>query len=185
MLSGAGISVDADIPDFRTLCGPKGSSRDLFDISVYATDESTRSFLQMVCRMFTLTLQATPTLFHHLLDYLAWLGCVLRVYQQNIDGIDHHGMVPSLSARTIMLHGSLDTAICQTCRHHYPFTPEKFQEAELPLCEHCENTQAERIRANLRSRGVGVLRPKILLYGDNSPWPDESLIETALESDLT
>jgi hypothetical protein len=32
---------------------------------------------------------------------------------------------------------------------------------------------------------ISVLRPKILLYGDNSPWPDKSLIETVLESDLT
>ena len=53
------------VPDFNTSYGPQKLSRDLFDISVYNSDDSTNRFHEMVAG---LSAHAKPTKFHHFLD---------------------------------------------------------------------------------------------------------------------
>jgi NAD-dependent SIR2 family protein deacetylase len=88
------------IPDFRSPEGlfqtlkrdnPKESltsGKDLFDASVFRQETTTSLFCQMIGRLAEMSQTATPTPFHRLLKTLDQRGRLLRVYTQNIDGLE-------------------------------------------------------------------------------------------------
>jgi NAD+-dependent protein deacetylase SIR2 len=202
VVAGAGISVSAGIPDFRSSHGLfttlrrehklKASGKELFDASVYKDDSSTSSFHDMVRDLSNMAAKATPTPFHHLLARLAQEGRLLRLYTQNVDGIDtslpplatqvplhHKGPWP----QTIQLHGGLEKMMCQKCRHTSDFQPDLFQGPKPPPCPECEVKDALRTsHAGKRSHGIGKLRPRIVLYNEHNP--DEEAIGAVMTSDL-
>lgn len=202
VIVGAGISVSAGIPDFRSSHGLfqtlkqkdrlKTSGKRLFDASVYKDDSSTSSFHDMVRDLSSMVSQAEPTLFHRLLARLAQEGRLLRLYTQNIDGIETS--LPPLATKvplnhkapwpqTIQLHGGLETMMCQKCQHTSEFQPHLFQGAMPPLCPKCRETDSLRTRhAGKRSHGIGKLRPRIVLYNEHNP--DEDAIGAVVTSDL-
>jgi NAD+-dependent protein deacetylase SIR2 len=202
VVAGAGISVSAGIPDFRSQHGLfktlrsehklKSSGKELFDASVYKDDSSTSAFHDMVRDLSNMAAKATPTPFHHLLARLAQEGRLLRLYTQNVDGIDtslpplatqvplnHKGPWP----QTIQLHGGLEKMMCQKCRHTSDFQADLFQGPKPPLCPECEVKDALRTsHAGKRSHGIGKLRPRIVLYHEHNP--DDEAIGAVMTSDL-
>lgn len=202
VIAGAGISVSAGIPDFRSSHGLfeslkhkhklKSSGKRLFDASVYKDDSSTSTFHDMVRDLSSMASQAKPTLFHRLLARLSREGRLLRLYTQNIDGIDTS--LPPLATKiplnhkapwpqTIQLHGGLETMMCQKCQHTSRFQAQLFQGATPPSCPKC--TEADSLRthhAGKRSHGIGKLRPRIVLYNEHNP--DEDAIGAVVTSDL-
>ncbi|KAF7545879.1 hypothetical protein G7Z17_g8842 [Cylindrodendrum hubeiense] len=202
VIAGAGISVSAGIPDFRSSTGMfataksqhklKGSGKHLFDASVYKHDASTQSFHAMVREMAQMTQSAAPTPFHHLLASLAQEGRLLRLYSQNIDCIDT-SMKPlatnvPLNAKgpwpaTIQLHGGLEKMVCTKCGQLEPFNGEVFDGPEAPLCRTCEvDDEVRTAHAGKRSHGIGRLRPRFVLYNEYNP--DEEAIGNVSSADL-
>jgi NAD+-dependent protein deacetylase SIR2 len=202
VVAGAGISVSAGIPDFRSSHGLfqslkhkhklKASGKRLFDASVYKDDSSTSTFHDMVRDLSSMASKAKPTLFHRLLARLSREGRLLRLYTQNIDGIDTS--LPPLATKvplnhkapwpqTIQLHGGLEMMMCQKCQHTSEFQPQLFQGAIPPLCSECTVADSLRTRhGDKRSHGIGKLRPRIVLYNEHNP--DEDAIGAVVTSDL-
>ncbi|EHK24532.1 uncharacterized protein TRIVIDRAFT_168419 [Trichoderma virens Gv29-8] len=202
VIAGAGISVSAGIPDFRSSSGlfaraknqhnMKGSGKHLFDASVYRHDSSTQSFHTMVREMDEMSKKANPTAFHRLLASLAQEGRLLRLYSQNIDCLDV-SMKPLATEiplplkapwpATIQLHGGLQNMVCSKCGHLDKFNRELFDGPEAPLCAACTVDDQVRTRhAGKRSHGIGRLRPRFVLYNEYNP--DEEAIGNVSSADL-
>lgn len=158
---------------------------------MYRNDSSTGKFHDMVRTLSQITRDAQPTAFHHMLARLAKEGRLLRLYSQNVDGIDTSlepltTKVPlNMKApwpKTIQLHGGLDKTVCQRCGHLADFDASLFEGSEPPGCQECIITDAVRSAAGLRSHGIGRLRPRMVLY-DEHPF-DADAIGAVSEADL-
>jgi NAD-dependent histone deacetylase SIR2 len=202
VIAGAGISVSAGIPDFRSSTGLfatarnqhklKASGKHLFDASVYKHDSSTQSFHTMVREMAHMTKNAQPTPFHHLLASLAHEGRLMRLYSQNIDCIDTR--MPPLATKvpltpkgpwpaTIQLHGGLEKMVCTKCSELKEFDGNVFDGPEAPECTNCKVMDEVRTaHAGKRSHGIGRVRPRFVLYNEYNP--DEEAIGNVSSADL-
>ena len=146
----------------------------------------------MVRSLSHLVSTAEPTAFHQMLSTLGHEGRLLRLYTQNVDGIDV--ALPSLETsvplsikgpwpRTVQLHGGLEKMVCSKCNHLSEFEPLLFDGPEPPLCKVCIETDKVRTdHAGKRSHGIGKLRPRIVLYNEHNP--DEEAIGAVVGSDL-
>lgn len=194
VIAGAGISVSAGIPDFRSSQGLfsslrnehklKGSGKQLFDASVYKDDSSTSHFHDMVRQLSEMANNAEPTPFHRLLARLSTEGRLLRLYTQNVDGLEtslpplattvplaHKGPWP----KTIQLHGGLEKMTCQKCRQISDFDAALFEGPKPPACPQCVAEDDARTNvAGKRSHGIGRLRPRMVLYNEHNP-DDEAI----------
>lgn len=190
------------VPDFRSSGGLfnslksqhnlKGSGKQLFDAAVYRDSDSTSSFHDMVRSLSSITKTARPTRFHHLLASLAQEGRLLRLYSQNVDGIDTslpplHTQVPlprkAPWPKTIQLHGGLSKMVCTKCSALNDFEAELFDGPIPPACQQCEQLDYTRTEvAGKRSHGVGKLRPRMVLYNEGNP--DDEAIGSCAKADL-
>lgn len=85
------------------------------------------------------------------------------------------GAGPSASASTtvgprcIPLHGHLKTLYCPLCFHSVPFLPhvDELVAGDSVPCPSCEDLEATRRLVGKRERGVGQMRPAVVLYGES------------------
>nr|VWO99962.1 Uncharacterized protein [Ganoderma boninense] len=207
VVCGAGISVQAGIPDFRSSEGlfqstkknhpTLVSGKDLFDASVFNYKRTTSLFCQMIAKLSQLSEDAEPTAFHRLLGALDGRGSLMRVYTQNIDALETKAGLsfglpewggkrssPMGHHRCIPLHGTLQWMHCATCTHSYPLRDflSSLVSGQLPLCPQCVALEETRRLVAKRSRGVGKLRPSLVLY--NEDHRDAEIVGHIVEKDL-
>ncbi|POX61507.1 NAD-dependent deacetylase [Streptomyces sp. Ru62] len=115
LLSGAGISTDSGIPDYR---GPNGlwrrapEAEKLVTYEYYMTDpEIRRRSWQM--RRENRTLQAEPNAAHRAVAELEKSGVPVRVITQNVDGL--HQLAGMPARKVLELHGSARSVVCTGC----------------------------------------------------------------------
>ncbi|MFM9372227.1 Sir2 family NAD-dependent protein deacetylase [Streptomyces sp. Da 82-17] len=115
VLSGAGISTDSGIPDYR---GPQGlwrrdpEAQKLVEYESYVSDpEIRRRSWQM--RRANRTLQAEPNAAHLAITELERSGVPVRVITQNVDGLHQRAGLPE--RKVLELHGSARSVVCVAC----------------------------------------------------------------------
>ncbi|MFI2203190.1 SIR2 family NAD-dependent protein deacylase [Streptomyces sp. NPDC020192] len=120
ILSGAGISTDSGIPDYR---GPNGlwrrdpEAEKLVTYEYYMTDpEIRRRSWQM--RRKNRALQAEPNAAHRAVAELEKSGVPLRVITQNVDGL--HQLAGMPARKVLELHGTARNVVCTQCHARGP-----------------------------------------------------------------
>jgi NAD-dependent deacetylase len=114
-LTGAGMSTDSGIPDFR---GPQGvwtrnpKAEKLSDIRYYMSDPEVRK-LSWQSRLDSPAWKAQPNLGHRALVALERRGKLHALITQNIDGL--HLRAGNSAGRVFEVHGNVHRAMCLSC----------------------------------------------------------------------
>ena len=146
VLAGAGISVSVGIPDFRSKDGLYNNlnyhelgltcAEDLFDIEAFSADP--RPFWKFVRTNGFVSLfpgKIQPSISHRFLAWLDEQNKLLRIYTQNIDGLEESAGVSN--DKVVYAHGSFTGATCLKCRAKYNATDIATgvqNEATIPVC---------------------------------------------------
>ncbi|WP_030662084.1 SIR2 family NAD-dependent protein deacylase [Streptomyces cellulosae] len=120
LLSGAGISTDSGIPDYR---GPNGlwrrdpEAEKLVTYEYYMGDPQIRRRSWQM-RRENRTLQAEPNAAHRAVAGLERSGVPVRVITQNVDGL--HQLAGMPTRKVLELHGSARSVVCTGCHARGP-----------------------------------------------------------------
>jgi NAD-dependent deacetylase len=140
VLTGAGISTESGIPDFR---GPQGVwTRDpkaerLSNIHSYMSDPEVRR-LSWQSRLAHPAWHAEPNAGHAALVGLERRGRLHALVTQNIDGL--HQRAGNSPAKVIEVHGTVHQAMCMSCawRGPMPAVLDRVRAGEEdPPCQRC------------------------------------------------
>jgi len=167
VLTGAGISTESGIPDFRSPGGLYESIDPMDYLSVNALTRHPERFWTYFAKIFGPVGEVEPNAGHVALARLEAAGFVATVVTQNIDGLHHKAG----SQHVLEVHGHLRTVHCEGCDRTFPMSEALDQVAAggLPYCPQCE----------------GALRPDVVLFGDPMPMAFARAIEAAHRSSLT
>jgi NAD-dependent deacetylase len=151
VLSGAGISTESGIPDFRS----PGGLWAQFDPMDYGSIDSFRKnparVWEFYAPRFAMLTSAEPNPGHVAIAELERLGHVSAVVTQNIDLLHERAG----SRDVIEVHGSIRSATCPVCERSYPL-PEVLallDGSSAPACSDCE----------------AVLKPDVVFFGELLP----------------
>ena len=179
VFTGAGISTESGIPDFR---GPDGVWKRVdpaeFTIDRYLSNAETRR-RSWEMRFFSGVLDAGPNAAHHAVTGF-WaqhrmIGCVT----QNIDGLHQAAGLPAEAV--IELHGNARLTRCVRCNAAWPTEDIRirFEGGDTdPHCEHCG----------------GILKVDVVMFGEMLPdramrrameWADSTDAVLAIGSTLS
>jgi NAD-dependent deacetylase len=166
VLTGAGISTSAGIPDFR---GPQGlytsrlyDAEKIFDIDFFLRDP--KPFYEFAKDFISLEANIKPTLTHQALATLESKRRIQAIITQNIDGLHQKAG----SQKVLDMHGDFLTSRCLKCRKTYDYS----QLRHLVL-------QQTIARCTCR----GIIKPDIVFFGEDVKYYHESL-ELAQKADL-
>jgi NAD-dependent deacetylase len=171
VLTGAGISTDSGIPDFR---GPNGVwTRDphaatLLEHGPYMSDPGIRRRTWQMWRDSPVW-GAEPTPAHRSLVDLERAGMLAAVCTQNFDGL--HQRAGSSPAAVLELHGSLTGSRCRSCgaRERTVDILARLDEDPDPHCARCG----------------GVLATDVVMFGEALPGGVlDAAVEAATSCDL-
>ncbi len=147
-LTGAGISVESGIPDFRSA----GGLWSRFDPAEYATIEAFRAnpekVWEMLAEMDKVVSAAKPNPAHIALGELERLGYLHYIITQNIDNLHQEGG----SRNVIEYHGNSSTLSCLWCGKSYSARDKR---GDMP--PRCECGK--------------ILKPDVVFFGEPIP-PD-------------
>jgi NAD-dependent deacetylase len=139
-LTGAGISTESGIPDFR---GPQGvwtknpKAERLSNIQHYMSDPEVRK-LAWQSRLDHPAWRATPNAGHRALVELERRGLLHALVTQNIDGL--HQQAGHAADMVIEVHGTMRDVMCMVCGWRGPMGPvmDRVRAGEEdPDCERC------------------------------------------------
>lgn len=152
--SGAGISTEAGIPDFRGK-GGMWEDQELMELmSAGGFRRDPAAFYRATLRTLPNIHRAEPTAAHHLVARLEEQGKLSAVVTQNIDGLHQ-----AAGSQTVFeIHGNFRTGSCVDCGAAYEmaafFDRIESGEIELPLCLACNSP----------------IKPDVVLFGDLLPF---------------
>lgn len=155
VFTGAGISTESGIPDFRSPGGiwSRFDPED-FTYQKFVADPEARRKQWGMLGEGHLTTDAKPNPAHYAIAELDRLGKLDCVITQNVDNLHHKAGVPA--EKVFELHGNVQWAVCLSCGQRYPFEHIKARldgGEEIPECEQCQ----------------GMLKPDAVLFGEQLP----------------
>lgn len=158
VMTGAGISTSAGIPDFRSpdtglyanlarLNLPYAEA--VFDIDYFK--EHPEPFYTLAQELYPGKFR--PTITHSFISLLHQKDLLLKLFTQNIDCLEREAGVPD--DKIVEAHGSFARQSCIECRSPYPEEDIKAHIAAstIPRCHECK----------------GLVKPEIVFFGEQLP----------------
>ncbi|TKS70335.1 NAD-dependent protein deacetylase sirtuin-3, mitochondrial [Collichthys lucidus] len=158
VMAGAGISTPSGIPDFRS---PGSGLYDnlqqynlpyaeaIFEINFF--HHNPNPFFALAKELYPGNYQ--PNVTHYFVRLLHRKGQLLRMYTQNIDGLERLAGIPP--EMLVEAHGTFATATCTVCQRKYEgeeLRPDVMS-GTVPKCPTCK----------------GVVKPDIVFFGEELP----------------
>ncbi|KAH9489220.1 NAD-dependent protein deacetylase sirtuin-3, mitochondrial [Bulinus truncatus] len=176
IVAGAGISTPSGIPDFRT---PGTGLYDnlqrynvpypeaIFDIDFF--HHNPHPFFALAKELYP-SGKYRPNYIHYFARLLNDRGMLLRMYTQNIDGLERLAGVPP--DKLVEAHGTFSTATCVVCHEKYRGSEIKDSifDDKLPKC---------------KKRGCyGTIKPDIVFFGEELPKRFYFYLKDMLQTDM-
>lgn len=190
VITGAGCSTGAGIPDYRDANGEWKRSEPM-RYQLFVADALARKRYWARSMLGWPVLNAAhPTAAHQALCRLEQSGRITQLVTQNVDGLHQRAQ----STRVIDLHGRIDTVCCLQCGRR--FARSEVQEQLLQ-----RNPEWAGLRANIAPDGDadlalpdfggfdvpdcpdcgGTLKPDVVFFGENVPPVRVQAVRTALQ----
>lgn len=167
VITGAGISTDSGIKDFRSKDG-------LYNMSLF-NDKPVEYMLSSRCfynesnefykfyKKYMNSLQYEPNIAHYYLKKLEDKNKLAGIITQNIDGLHHKAN----SKKVYEVHGTIYSNHCIKCNKFYDAN-YVFSSIDVPICT-CG----------------GIIKPDVVLYGELLPsLPYEKSLDVIYKSDM-
>ena len=166
VFTGAGISTESGIPDFRSPGGvwSRYDPED-FTIQKFLSSRETRENIWKMSFEAGFLTEAKPNATHYATAQLYQLGKLDCVVTQNIDNLHQKAGVPE--DKVFELHGNMQWVVCIGCCKRFPL-PEVLQKVKegmaVPDCPDCRS----------------ILKPDVVFFGE--VLPQETLTEATRRS---
>jgi NAD-dependent SIR2 family protein deacetylase len=192
ILSGAGLSTESGIPDYR---GPTGLARRVTPMT-YQTFTSNPAARRRYWARSHLgwrhIARAAPNAGHHAVADLVRRGLLAGIITQNVDGLHQ----AAGASGVIELHGSLHRVVCLSCGRRTPRTElDRRLEAANPGWDAVvaaavnpdgdavvADDAAESFRVVGCSACQGILKPDVVFFGENVPPPRVAACRAMVEA---
>jgi len=159
VMTGAGVSVAAGIPDFRTPGTGLYDNLQKYNLpyptAVFEIDYFTNKpepFFLLAKELYPGNFK--PTYAHFFIRLLQDKGLILRNYTQNIDTLERCAGVNA--SILVEAHGSFANAHCINCKksHTHSYVKDHVFSDKIPYCQECKD---------------GLVKPDIVFFGENLP----------------
>ncbi len=193
-LTGAGISTDSGIPDYR---GPEGSLKKRSPVTYtefVRSAENRRRYWARSCLGWTFMTARRPNDSHHALRDLQRHGAVRSIVTQNVDGLHQ----ASGSTDVLELHGGLSRVVCLDCstvsdretlqRRMLRLNPG-WLEATVEAAPDGDAELPPKVTAHFTVPPCevcgGTLKPDVVFFGESVPKPRvQAAFDAVNESDI-
>ncbi len=160
--TGAGVSTESGIPDFRSPGGIWSRYQPVMYQDFLQNEDARRYYWAMRRELFPMLAAARPNGAHDALARLERIGRLDCVITQNIDGL--HQRAGNREDRVVELHGTNRFAVCLRCHEEYPMAvihARVEQGEEVPTCKGCG----------------GPIKAATVSFGQ--PMPEQAMAEAA------
>ena len=156
VFTGAGLSTESGIPDFRSPGGvwDRYNPEDFYFQNFLSSEASRIKYWQMATEMYESIKSAQPNPAHLAIAGMERLGKLNCIITQNIDGL--HSKAGNSEEKIIQLHGTALWVSCLSCQRRYD--RDEIQDRirkgqKAPRCDHCR----------------GLLKPATVSFGQAMP----------------
>jgi NAD-dependent deacetylase len=193
VFTGAGISTESGIPDFRSPGGVWSRMRPIMFDEFLSSEAKRREAWQRTFSGAAGWVGRAPNAGHYAVARLVHAGKVTSVITQNVDNLHQDSGVPA--ERVIELHGNASYAVCLECgeRHELETLKQSFLgRDEIPTCRSCAGVvkvatvsfgQPMPVQAMARAQAEAEACDLVLVLGSSlQVYPAASLPITAKRS---
>jgi len=156
IFSGAGMSTESGIPDFRSPGGvwSKYDPSDFYFDKIISSEKARERYWEMSTEFYDTMKDAVPNPAHLAIRAIEESGKLLAIVTQNIDNLHHK--VGNSPERIIEIHGTAFSVSCLSCGKKYD--RDDIQErlnsgVKVPYCDDC----------------AGILKPDTISFGQAMP----------------
>lgn len=168
VLTGAGISTESGIPDYRSPGTGLWNKIDQSVVSLEGFLKNPEKYYTYALELHPIRRAAKPNTAHYMLVEFEKKGFLKGIITQNVDGLHYEAGSENVKD----LHGSLTQVVCLSCNLLSPMedSMQRFLDGEkVPLCSECG----------------GVLKPNAVFFGEYLPRvPWQQSLELSEQADL-